>query len=356
MGYLDVNKYSYETILQEMLATVPDDLDKREGGIIYNALAPAALKLAQAYMIIDNNFDLVFLDTAADDFLDRRCAEHGVTRRGATPSTRKGTFTDTEGVPFDVPLKSRFRLRDTTYVVEERSEKGTFQLRCEQPGTIGNQYNGSLLPIDNIEGLANANLEDILIYGEDKETDDELRLRTKISISNTESDGNINQYLKWASEFEGVGRAKVFPLANGANTVKISITDSKNQVASSPLITKFQKYLDPDSEGLGNGKAPIGAKVTVTTGTKKVINVEGTVKLNPGYLEVEGAKEAVENYLSSIAYQKDTVSYIRLASEILNLPCVSDVNTLTMNSGTSDISLEAEEIPMAGTVSVEVSP
>lgn len=356
MGYLNSSIYTYEAILQDMISTIPDEIDKREGSVIYNALAPAALKLAQAYMIMDNNFDLVFLDTAVGEYLDRRCEEHGITRRASTHSIRKGTFKNYSEELMDIPLNSRFRIEDMVYKAVEKISTGVYQLQCEKAGAIGNKYNGVLLPIDNIDGLAIATLSDILIYGEDTESDDELRLRTKISIINTESDGNVNQYLKWASTFEGVGRSKVFPLANGANTVKVSITDSKNQVASVELIRKFQEYLDPGSAGLGNGKAPIGAKVTVATGTKKVINVNGTVKLKTGYSQVEGATKAVEDYLSSISYAKDAVSYIRLASEILNLTSVADVKTLTINGGSIDVPLAGEDIPMVGTVTLGVAP
>ena len=37
---------TYEHILQGMLNRVPDDIDKREGSVIYDALAPAAYFLA----------------------------------------------------------------------------------------------------------------------------------------------------------------------------------------------------------------------------------------------------------------------------------------------------------------------
>lgn len=354
MSYLKSDSYMYESILADMLSKIPNDIDKREGSIIYNALSPAALKLAEVYMIMDNNIDLVFLDTAAGEYLDRRCEEHGVSRRASTLAIRKGAFKNSENELIDIPLGSRFRIEDTTYIVIENISTGVYQLKCERSGIVGNKYTGILLPLDNVPNLASATLEDILIYGEDVETDDELRLRTKITITNTESDGNVHQYIKWANEFEGVGRAKVFSMANGANTVKISITDSKNQVATVELIKKFQDYLDPASLGLGNGKAPIGSKVTVVTGSKVTINVAGTIKLNQGYSQVEGASGVIENYLSSIAYAKDTVSYIRLASEILNLPSVSDVSTLAINGGNIDLHLEAEDIPMVGSITLEV--
>ena len=41
--------YTYEYILNEMLDSISDDLDKREGSVIYNAIAPAAMKLSENY-------------------------------------------------------------------------------------------------------------------------------------------------------------------------------------------------------------------------------------------------------------------------------------------------------------------
>ena len=55
---------TYEEILQTMLDKVPGDVDKREGSIIYDALAPCAFFLAQQNFQLDNFVDLVFPDTA----------------------------------------------------------------------------------------------------------------------------------------------------------------------------------------------------------------------------------------------------------------------------------------------------
>ena len=38
---------TYEELLQAMLDRVPSDVDKREGSVIYDALAPCAYFLAQ---------------------------------------------------------------------------------------------------------------------------------------------------------------------------------------------------------------------------------------------------------------------------------------------------------------------
>ena len=49
--------FDYDTILQRMLDRVPIQIDKREGSIIYNALAPAAAELAQMYILLKNKSD-----------------------------------------------------------------------------------------------------------------------------------------------------------------------------------------------------------------------------------------------------------------------------------------------------------
>ena len=58
---------TYEELLQAMLDRVPSDVDKREGSVIYDALAPCAYFLAQQDFQLDNFIDLVFPDTALGD-------------------------------------------------------------------------------------------------------------------------------------------------------------------------------------------------------------------------------------------------------------------------------------------------
>ena len=65
---------TYEEILQGMLNKVTNEVDKREGSIIYDALAPCAYFLAQQQFQIEHFFDLVFTDTAIGDYLDRAAA------------------------------------------------------------------------------------------------------------------------------------------------------------------------------------------------------------------------------------------------------------------------------------------
>ncbi|GAC41912.1 uncharacterized homolog of phage Mu protein gp47, partial [Paenibacillus popilliae ATCC 14706] len=57
---------TYEEILERCLERIPDDMDKREGSVIYTALAPAAAELAIMYSLLQSEMDRAFPDTAAD--------------------------------------------------------------------------------------------------------------------------------------------------------------------------------------------------------------------------------------------------------------------------------------------------
>ena len=75
---------TYEEIIQRMLARVPDTVDKREGSMIFDALAPAAIELVQMYVELQGYLDLVFVDTSSEDYLTRLCSQFGVDRQAAT--------------------------------------------------------------------------------------------------------------------------------------------------------------------------------------------------------------------------------------------------------------------------------
>ena len=99
---------TYEELLQRCLDRVPNTLDKRQGSIIYDALAPCCVELAQIYIELSGIYEQVFIDTAVGEALDRLVNQNGLTRKEATNAIRKGEFN------MVVPIGSRFS--DGTYV------------------------------------------------------------------------------------------------------------------------------------------------------------------------------------------------------------------------------------------------
>ena len=88
---------TYEVILQRMMNRVNDkypNLDNREGSIIFNALAPAALELAIAYTELDNVINESFVDTATREYIIKGCKQMGmdVTQFDAKAGVHKGAF------------------------------------------------------------------------------------------------------------------------------------------------------------------------------------------------------------------------------------------------------------------------
>lgn len=191
-------------------------------------------------------------------------------------------------------------------------------------------------------------------FRKENESDEQLRIRHRNKIIMPAQDGNAAQYRDWADNYDGVGAAKVFPLWQGGNTVKVAITNAVYQVAEPELVSAFQTFLDPGSQGLGNGVAPIGIKVTVTGGIQKDINITGNIVLADGYDLPEGVADAVSSYLASLTYVKNNVSYMRVAVAILDCPSIADLSNLTINGSNVDIALIGDEIPLLNSINLAV--
>lgn len=340
---------TFEAILQRMLDRVPDDVDKQEGSVIYDALAPAAMELAQMYAELDVVLRLAFGETSTGEYLDRRAADFGVYRKQATPAIRKGVFTDEEGVPFDVPIGSRFRLNDMVYVAIGKIADGQFRMQAETLGSAGNQEFGSLLPIEPIDGLGTAILADVLVPGEDEESDDSLRKRFLQKVREPGTSGNAADYKRWATEVAGVGSARVTPLWNGPGTVKITIVNTDMQPATTELVAQVQEYIEQ--------VRPIGAAITVASATGKPISVSANVILASGYTlqNVQDAFAAsLDEYLKEIAFSMTYVSYAKIGTLLLSTPGVIDYSELTVNGSTANVALQDDEVPILGTVALGV--
>jgi uncharacterized phage protein gp47/JayE len=221
---------------------------------------------------------------------------------------------------------------------------------CETAGTAPNNQTGNLTAITDIpDGLIVAEITECLIEGENETSDEYVRTAYVEYVNSVATDGNVSQYKRWCNEYDGVGNAKIFPLWNGDNTVKVSILSVSNRAASEELIAEFQEYLDPGITGMGDGIAPIGAFVTVSTATEVPINVSAKVKLKSGYTDTGVIDTALSKYFSEIAYEKNLVAYMNVGAIILNTEGVEFITDLVVNGGTSDVALGVEEIPALGT-------
>ncbi|MCF6466336.1 baseplate J protein [Clostridium sp. Cult2] len=328
---------TYENILSDMLSRVTSDIDKREGSIIYDALAPAAYKLAETYFMLNHFIDLVSGDTAVGEYLDRVVADYGITRKPSTYAIRQ---VETTG---PMNIGTRWGLNDTTYIITEMLSTNIYSAKCEQLGTAGNQYSGTLENIDNVSGVT-ATLTDIITPGADEETDDNLRARFYTQIQAPSTSGNADNYIKWALEVPGVGDAKVFPLWNGNGTVKVLVVDSNMEIDET-LEQKVYNYIET--------VRPIGATVTVDSPIGKAIDVSANIFLDGSktLLEIQSAfTTAFTAYLKETVFETYSVSYARIGSILLSTPGISDYTNLLVNGSNANIVIGDAEMPIVGTV------
>lgn len=243
-------EYTYEYILNEMLSRISDTLDKREGSVIYNALAPAAMAINEQYKKLSTLVSLIWPDTATGEYLAKFVNQFGIERNKATYAIKKGTFYDNENQLIDIEIGKRFSINGIIYAVYEKISDGIFQMQCETSGIIGNSQYGNLLPIDYVQNLSVAELSDILVPGDEEETDEELRSRFYSSVNSVAFGGNIADYKEKVKLIDGVGAVKVIPTWNGGGTVKLIVLDSSLNVPSETLLQNIQNAVGEDGDGI----------------------------------------------------------------------------------------------------------
>ena len=340
---------TYEEILQRCLDRIPNTIDKRQGSIIYDALAPCCVELAQMYIELSGIYDQVFIDTAVGEALDKLVEQNGVKRKDATYALRKGEFN------MVVPVGNRFSDGENTYIVIENiAGTNNSILRCEQAGAVGNSYYGSLTPITYLQGLTRAELTDIIDMGDDIESDEDLRVRYMESVTAPQFGGNVSDYQNKVKSLTGVGGCKVIPIWNGGGTVKLIITNSQGGVPTSSLVNDVQEAVDPNQDQKGLGIAPIGHIVTVEGAVAKNISVSATFTLESGVNPADikdSVNNIVDNYFKSLSTNWDKednliVRISQLETRLLGVAGVLDITNTKMNNSTSNLSLESTEIPV----------
>lgn len=347
---------TYAVIVQRMKDRIEEqypDVDMREGSLIFNAIAPAAMELSILYSQLDNILKESFITTASRHYLFLACQQMGIdiSQFRATRGIHRARF----NVPVDIG--SRWNCDIYNFVVlqeiddQSEDEQGLYiyLVRSETAGSEPNSVIGTLTPIDyNNNLLSFADLNGVVVYGEDEATDDAIREIYKLYVTDTLVDGNVAQYEYWCQSYDGVGRYKIFPLWNGANTVKVLILSEIGDLASDELVAEFQEYLDPGITGMGDGVAPIGAFVTVGTATPKEIDISADIKFKEGYEDTTLLEENLIALFYDVTFNRTVLPYMEVGATLLNSDGVDYVSNLLINGGTDNITIAEDEAPVLG--------
>lgn len=402
-------EYDFDTLMDKMLSNVDDKLDKREGSIIYDAIAPVALELSNFYLNLDMVLDEVFAESASYYYLTKRAAERGLLPKEETNATLMMKVVPTET---QISIGDRFNLDELNYTVTSiiDGNAGTYQVQCETAGVIGNQQLGALIPIETeneLNNMESATLEEVLIPGEDEEDVETFRERYFASFDNEAFGGNKADYVEKVNNIDGIGgckpirawsggynparmiptttvqtwfeqqseetlgaevyawlstiyNASINKLLTVGGTVKLIIINSEFRKPSATLIQTVQEEIDPtNTTGEGDGVAPIGHVVNVIGVNEIPINVTLlSVEYETGY-SFDTLKDAIEttidNYFFDLrqAWASSDNLIVRtsqIEAQLLLMSGIVDIQGILLNGQEGNITLDGDSIPIRGDV------
>lgn len=363
---INLDKYTYEYFMNEALGYVPQDIDIREGSIMFDALAPACYQLADLAMELKNVMLETFVTTATGGYLDLRAEEAGVRRILATQAVAKVNVVDANGEPYVLDLGTRFSSigdEPVYYKITALTDiAGTYLMTADESGSIGNEYVGTILPIDNLNNFGQAEITEISIPARDDETDESLRSRVIAEKGIGAFSGNVEDYIRMANEVDGVGAVQVYPTWQGGGTVLLSILNNEFKKPAQTLVDLVQQTIDPDKTGSGLGLAPIGHKVTVKAPEEKLLSISFYLTTDPG-IDSESVMSAitaaVEKYFDTTrrrwAERREGgyttwIYRSQITSAILSVSGVANVNNVKIGNQDEDVQMTLDntkqEIPI----------
>ena len=362
---INLDKYTYEYFMNEAIGYVPQDIDIREGSIMYDALAPACYQMADLAMELKNVMLETFVTTATGGYLDLRAEEAGVRRILATQAVAKVNVVDESGNPYILDLGTRFSSigDDPVYykITALTDIAGTYLMAADEAGSTGNEYVGTILPIDNLNNFGQAEITEISIPARDDETDESLRSRVIAEKGFGAFGGNIEDYIRMANDVDGVGAVQVYPTWQGGGTVLLSILNNEFKKPAQTLVDLVQNTIDPDKTGAGLGLAPIGHKVTVKAPEEKLLSISFYLTTDSGiYSEsvMAAITAAIENYFDTTrrrwAERRDGgyetwIYRSQITSAILSVEGVANVANVKIDNQDEDVQMvldnTKQEIP-----------
>ena len=291
---------------------------------------------------------------------------------------------------------------------EEDTETGlSHQVTCETPGAAANNYGGTLIPVEYVQGLTHAELVELLIPGDDEEETEAFRQRVLDSFQSQAFGGNQADYREKVLAMPGVGDLKIHPVWNGdispaslipdeaveswytstistvsgsvatwltavytaakekkltvGGTVKLVIMASDYKAPTPTLLEEIQTAIDPEQNaGEGLGLAPIGHVVHVTGVTPEEVDIALHLTYASGW-DWDAVKSYVEAVIDAyfVELSQDwassdflTVRISQIESRILS-ECsnmITDIGGTKINGQENNLALGPDSIPARGEV------
>lgn len=399
---------TYEALLASAMARVTAAVDKREGSMVMNGVAPSMAELAQLYIAADFVFQATYLLTAPREYLIKRASDRNMAPYPASAAVFRAVFN------IEVPVGTRFSCEDLNFIVTGRLTDDTdtdtrlsHEVTCETVGAAANSYAGTLIPVEYVSGLTLAELVELIVPGDEEEETETFRQRVLDSFQSQAFGGNQADYIEKVRAIAGVGAVKVHAVWNGdispselipgdeatawyeatvssleapvaawltaiytaaqsrkltvGGTVRLVIMASNNAVPSETFLEEIQTAVDPvQNAGEGLGLAPIGHVVNVVGVEPETVDITLNLTYAAGWdwAAVQSYVVAViDDYFAELAESWATADFLtvrisQIESRILSAcsAMVTDIGGTQINGVEANLVLGADSIPVRGAV------
>lgn len=340
-----------ENIRSEVLSAMEDRVQTREGSFAAEMAGPVAAEASMVYEAMKAMLPAFYVDEDSGGFIDLAASRYGIFRKEGTQAaasirlTGRANMTVPAGTVFLTEDGLEFSLDASVTLGTDGTGEGTVTAAA-----VGDAYNvpeGAItqmvMTLTGLEGWTSG----AAAGGTDPETDRDLVGRLYDYWRKPSTSGNVYDYEKWALEVDGVGAAKILPLWNGPGTVKVLLAGPERRPVEESVVSAALSHIEQ--------LRPIGAAVTVESAGGAPIHVSAALTLD-GSVTLAEAKakftEKLEEYLQGLAFDSYTVLFNRIAFLLMDVSGVTDYRALTVNGGTSNVTVPADKVPVVGTVSL----
>lgn len=351
----DFDSLTPESVQDMLRAFIEDDLGlyAGEGGLLHIILAPGAYVFWEALQALRAQVPISFVDATSGAYIDRAAAGYGITRKEGTPAGVDLTFTGTANAV--VPAGTRCVTADGLgFLTDEaltlgEDGSGTVSATADAVGAVYNVPAQAVVTTqESVAGVSGVTNTAAATGGTDPETDAALFARLDAYRKTPPTSGNDRHYHQWALEVNGIGAASVIRCWDGPGTVKVIVADMELRPVEEDKVAEVAAYIET--------QRPVTAEVTVESAEGVGVQVEVTVETDGtvSKLNTEQAlTDRLAEYLGTLAFQTGAeVVYNRVLAIVMGLDGVTDCSGLTVNGGTANVPLDADEVPLLGTVTV----
>lgn len=349
--YTDRDK---DQILSDMLESVQEDVDKREGSVVYDMLAPPSEEIELLQHVLEAVSENGFIDTAQMEYVDLRAMEYGEYRKPAERAKGWLLISDKIGreINIDTVVMTEhdgepIALQIVEYNVVPESGEVTVQAVAVEPGDNGNiPAYSDMTCVDLPEAIITNPIE--FLGGVDRESDEELKSRVLLKVRKPITSGNIYHYELWARQIAGISQARVTPLWDGPGTVKVTVINSEGRAPTEEQVLAVAEHIEKER--------PIGADVTVVAIKEVPINVYVELELAEGLIPSDVKEEVKQNIAEYLAEAHTEIRHSQIARAVLRTEGVKDYRSILIGTEAElsnyNITISADDVAVVGEVAL----